>query len=121
MNTWGEILPPYHHGGLLANLRRCLEHGHAVMEELRQDGIEVLARMDELIVNAFSGAAAPDLDQVFLQRLQIAVAQGARVAQDLRDFLHSLEARRAGERKRQLFLVEHVEDQNVVAAVPKHL
>ena len=66
-------------------------------------------------------AAAAHLDQVLLQRFQVAVAQRPRVAQQVRQLLHALEARRAGEREGQLVVVQDVEDEDVVPAVPQHL
>ncbi len=67
------------------------------------------------------GAAAAHLDQVLLERFEVAVAQRARVAQQVRQLFHALEARRAGERERQFVVVQDVEDEDVVPAVPEHL
>src|SRR3954451_11493213 len=79
--------------------------GHAVVEELRQHRVQVVAGADEGVVDPLAGAAAADLDQVLLERLQVAVAQGARVAQELRQLFHPLEPRRAGEGEGQLVVV----------------
>src|SRR6266446_4344843 len=64
-------------------LGRCLESRHAVVQELRQHRVEVLAGVDEHVVDALAGTAAAHLDQVFFQGLDVAVAQGARVAQEV--------------------------------------
>src|SRR5579864_1306822 len=52
---------------------------HAVMQELGQDRIEIIPGADQPIVDPQPRAAAADLDQVFLQRFEIAVAQGTRI------------------------------------------
>jgi hypothetical protein len=87
----------------------------------RPCSVEVVAGAHQGIVDAQPGAAAAHLDQVLLQRLDVAVAQGARVAHQLRQLLHPLEAGGAGEGEGQLVVVEQVEDEDVVPAVAKHL
>src|SRR5262249_34362077 len=94
--------------------------GHAVVQELAQDGVEAIAGAHHRVVDPLTGAAAPDLDQVLLQRLQVAVAQGTGVAEQVRQLLHPLEAGGAREGERQLVVIEDVEDEDVVAAVPQH-
>src|SRR6266404_2396758 len=54
--------------------------GHTMVQELGEDGIEVIAGANEGIVDALAGAAAANFDEIFLQGLQVAVAQGTRVA-----------------------------------------
>src|SRR5689334_19360185 len=71
--------------------------GVAVVQELGQHRVQVLAGANQGVVDAQPGAAAADLDQVLLQRLDVAVAQGPRVAHQVRQLLHALEARGAGE------------------------
>src|SRR6185369_7195831 len=73
--------------------------GHPAVEELGQHGVEVVASADQRVVDPLAGAAAADLHQVLLQRLQVAVAQGARVAQEVGQLLHPLETGGAGERE----------------------
>ena len=87
---------------------------------MRQHRVEVVAGADQVVVDAQPRAAAPHLDQVFFQRFQVAVAQGARIAQQLRQLLHALEARGAGEREGQLVVVQDVEDEDVVPALAQH-
>src|SRR5207248_6309249 len=70
---------------------------HAVVQELAQDGVEGVAGPHQRVVDPLLGAAAADFDQVLFQRLQVAVAQGPRVAQEVGELLHALEPRRAGE------------------------
>ena len=91
-----------------------------MMQELGEDSIQVFARVHQLIVNSFSGATAADLDQVLLESLQVAVAEGAGIAQNLGELLHPLEPSGAGERKGQLFLIQNMEDENIVPAVTEH-
>src|SRR5262249_55396951 len=78
---------------LRASLGGRLEGRLAVVQELRQHGVEVLGRVDQGVVDALPGAAAADLDQVLLQGLDVAVAQGARVTEQVDELLHALEAR----------------------------
>src|SRR5438105_4881897 len=60
-------------------LHRGLEC-HAMVQEFGQHGVEIVAGADQGIVDAPANAATADLDQVFLQRFQIAVPQGTGVA-----------------------------------------
>src|SRR5579859_6138329 len=94
--------------------------GHAMVQEFRQGGVEVIAGLDELVVDALASAAAADLDEVLLQRLEVAVAQGTRIAEQIGQLFHSFELRRAGKRETQLVVVHYVEDEHVVAAVAEH-
>src|SRR5216684_2627334 len=88
-----------------SNMRRCLDRGldgHAMVQELGEHGVEVIAGSDQRVIDASADAAAADFDQVFLERLQIAVAERARVAEQVRQLLHALEARAARKWERQL-------------------
>src|SRR5439155_4993950 len=102
-----------------AGLHRGLER-HTVMQKLRQHGVEIIAGPDQGIVNGAADAAAADLDQVFLQRLQVAIAQGTGIAEQVRQFFHAFKPRAAGKGEDQLVVVEHVEDEHVMAAVAEH-
>src|SRR4051794_34868429 len=94
--------------------------GHAVVEELGEDGVEGIAGADQGVVDPLAGTTAADLDHEFLECLQVAVAEGAGVAEHVGQLLHSLEPRGAGEREVQLVVVHDVEDQHVVLAVGQH-
>ena len=80
--------------------------GHAVVQELRQHGVEVFAGADQGVVDAVAGAAAADLLQVRPQRRQVALAQRPRIAEELLELFQALEPRRAGEGKIQLVVVQ---------------
>src|SRR5207247_2139675 len=84
-------------------------------------GVEVVAGADEGVIDAFLGAAAADLDEILLEGLDVAVAQGARVAQEIGKLLHSFEAGGAREGKDQLVVVEDMEDEHIVTAMGEHL
>src|SRR2546421_583555 len=74
-----------------------------------------------MMIGTLASAAAPHLGQVFLDDLDVAVAQGARITGDDVRAFQVLEARRAGERECQFVVVHDVEDEDVVMAVPQHL
>src|SRR5438105_1522300 len=69
----------------------------AMVQVLRQDRVEIVAGPDERIVDAEPGAAAPHFDQVLVERLDVAFPQRARIAQQIGQLFHPLEARGAGE------------------------
>src|SRR5439155_10162670 len=89
--------------------------------ELGQCGVNIVSRPHQRIIDSLTGAAAPDFSKVLSQCIQIAVAQGTRIAQELGKLLHPLKACAPREREIQLILVEDVEYQEIVSAVPKHL
>src|SRR5437899_12013337 len=84
-----------------AGLYRGLEC-HAVVQKLRQHGVEIIAGSDQGIVNGAADAVAADLDQVFLQRLQVAIAQGTGIAEQMRQFFHAFKPCAAGTGEDQL-------------------
>src|SRR5262249_51055833 len=68
---------------MLAGLRKSVSniaglygsfHGHAMVQELGQHGIEVIAGADQRVIDALADAAPAHLDQVLLQGFQVAVA-----------------------------------------------
>src|SRR6266481_6331961 len=72
---------------------------HAMVQEFGQDGVEVVAGADHGVVDPLLRAAAAYFNQVLFERLQVAVAQRPRIAQQVGKLLHAFEARRAGKRE----------------------
>src|SRR5438105_7447383 len=64
--------------------------GHAVVQELGEDGVQAIPRADQGVVDALTGTAPANFHQVLLQRLQVAVAESAGVAKHVGKLLHSL-------------------------------
>jgi len=84
------------------------------VQELGEDGVEVVVGPDELVVQPQPGATSANLDEVFLQRFHVAVAQRLGIAEQVGQLLHALEASRPREWERHLVLIQDVEDQDVV-------
>src|SRR5260221_12922352 len=85
--------------------RRRRPVGHAVVQEFRQHRVEVITRLDQGVIDADARRPSANLDQKFLQRLDVAVSQRPRVAQQIRQLFHPFEASRAGKWKVHLVVV----------------
>src|SRR5262249_41060538 len=77
----------------------------AMMQELSQDSVQGVIGLHERVVDSLPRATAADLNQVFLQSFEIAVAQRPRIAKQLRQLFHPLETRRAGKGKAHLVFI----------------
>src|SRR5262245_15979617 len=95
----------------------CAFCGCSSVQEGRQNDRERIAGPIELVIDTARSAAAPNLGQVFAQGREVAVAQRAGIAQQLRLGFHAFKAGRTRERKGQLVIVEDMKDQDIVTAV----
>src|SRR5437868_2146090 len=69
------------------NLGGCLQAG-AMVQELGEHGVEIVAGADEDIVDPLPGAAAPHLVEIFMQRLQVATTERPWIAEQVRQLFH---------------------------------
>src|SRR5262245_36954923 len=109
IRTFGSVYPPPPLRGSREENRSRRRPGaaadaalQAVVQELRQDRLQRLAGSHQQVIDAAAAATAAHLVEVFAQRLQVAVAQRPRVAEQVRQLLHPLEPGHAGEGERHL-------------------
>src|SRR5581483_4887275 len=91
-----------------------------MVQELGKNGVQVVPGLDQGIIDSLSGAAPAHFHEVLFQRFQVALAQRARITNELWQLLHSFEARGAGKGERYLVIIEYMEDENVVPAMMQH-
>ena len=54
-----------------------------MVQELGKDGIQVVAGANERVIDAAASAAPANFHEEFLERLQVAVTQGAWIAKEM--------------------------------------
>src|SRR5262245_49287051 len=87
----------------------------------REFHLERLVRRHLHVIDLVLDASAPDLRNELVDFLEVRLAQRAGIDKESGVFLEPLEHRHALERKADLVLVEHVEDDHVLPAVAEML
>ncbi len=90
-------------------------------QDVCKGSVEIFGGANELVVDVTSGAAAANGIEEMIDSAEVAGAEGGGVAGEFSGIFESLEAERTGIAEFEFFVVEDLQDEDVMAALSERL